>query len=367
MTEHSVSRRDFLAGSAAAAGALAAPATAAAPSRAALPQDGPHWLDGTPPATQEGQCWGYPWPRGTQRAHATFRMIGADGKAVPLQSWPMAWWPDGSLKWTGHAIPADTALTDGLRIEPGRPAAPAAPVTVTEQSGAIEVSSGPLRWRIARSGPAIILSARNGQREVLRDVRLVATAQDRPDEEDGPATDDPVADRVERGGPALLAVLLREELWREDHPTLVRVGDPQNPSWWLREPELSADGTLADRVEWATFSLLTTAGRLDEVSFLDRIYALFPGIASPDEELIRACLAAYAEVDLLLFDWLNLRGTFDYAGISNDQDKTRWAFGAEPFINHFIQPRLQYRINNGIPSRPQDNYDELIFELHFFL
>jgi hypothetical protein len=105
-----------------------------------------------------------------------------------------------------------------------------------------------------------------------------------------------VVDRVERGGPALLAVLLREELWREDHPTLLRVGDPQNPAWWLREPELAADGTLSDRVEWATFSLLTTAGRLDESSFLDRIYALFPGIASPDEELVRACLAAYAEV-----------------------------------------------------------------------
>jgi hypothetical protein len=93
-----------------------------------------------------------------------------------------------------------------------------------------------------------------------------------------------------------LAVLLREELWRDDHPTLGRVGDPQNPTWWLREPELTADGPLADRVEWATFSLLTTAGRLDETSFLDRIYALFPGIASPDEELVRACLGAYAEV-----------------------------------------------------------------------
>ncbi|WP_019832041.1 exo-rhamnogalacturonan lyase family protein [Sphingomonas sp. PR090111-T3T-6A] len=187
MNEHSVSRRDFLAGSAVAAGALATPATAAAPSRTVPPQDGPHWLDGAPPATHEGQCWGYPWPRGTQRAHASFRMMGADGKAVPLQSWPMAYWPDGSLKWTGHAIPADTALTDGLHIESGRPAAPAAPVTVAEQGDAIEVSSGPLRWRIARSGPAIILSARNGQREVLRDVRLVATAQDRADEEDGPA------------------------------------------------------------------------------------------------------------------------------------------------------------------------------------
>jgi hypothetical protein len=50
-------------------------------------------------------------------------------------------------------------------------------------------------------------------------------------------------------------------------------------------------------VEWATFSLLTTAGRLDETSFLDRIFALFPGTASPDEELVRACLGAYAQAD----------------------------------------------------------------------
>jgi hypothetical protein len=51
---------------------------------------------------------------------------------------------------------------------------------------------------------------------------------------------------------------------------------------------------LADRVEWSTFSILSTAGRLDEQGFLDRIYALFPGLDSPDEELVRACLAAYA-------------------------------------------------------------------------
>jgi hypothetical protein len=77
-------------------------------------------------------------------------------------------------------------------------------------------------------------------------------------------------------------------------------------------------------------------------------------------------LAAYAEVDFLLFDWLNLRGTFDFVKVSNDQDQTRYAIGAEPFINRVIQPRIQYRINNGVPTQPDDNTDELVIELHLF-
>jgi hypothetical protein len=96
-------------------------------------------------------------------------------------------------------------------------------------------------------------------------------------------------------GSTLLASLLREELWRDDHPDLVRLGEPERPSWWLRDPEL-AEQSLADRVEWATFSILSTAGRLDEAGFLDRIYRLFPGLQAPDEELVRACLVAYARV-----------------------------------------------------------------------
>jgi hypothetical protein len=73
------------------------------------------------------------------------------------------------------------------------------------------------------------------------------------------------------------------------------MGESDRPSWWLREPEI-ADSPLADRVEWATFSVLSTAGRLDEQGFLERIYALFPGLEAPDEELVRACLGAYAAV-----------------------------------------------------------------------
>jgi hypothetical protein len=77
--------------------------------------------------------------------------------------------------------------------------------------------------------------------------------------------------------------------------------------------------------------------------------------------------AAYAELDLLLFDWLNLRGTFDFVKVAGDRDQTRYTIGAEPFINKVIQPRIQYRINNGIPSEPTQNQDELWLELHLFL
>ena len=82
--------------------------------------------------------------------------------------------------------------------------------------------------------------------------------------------------------------------------------------------------------------------------------------------------AAYAEIDFLVFDWLNLRGTFDFVKVSHDRDQTRYAIGAEPFVNRYIQPRIQYRINNGPPVRGSspgelvDNQDELLFELHLF-
>jgi hypothetical protein len=110
---------------------------------------------------------------------------------------------------------------------------------------------------------------------------------------DGEETE--AGERLDGSGPLILAQLLREELWRDDHPTLVRLGDASHPAWWLRDPDL-AESPLADRVEWATFNLLTTAGRLDEATLLERVFALFPGVQAPDEELVRACVAAYARI-----------------------------------------------------------------------
>src|SRR5271165_1045958 len=53
-----------------------------------------NWLGSTAPALETGVSWGVPWARGTVRREQTFTLSAPDGKALPLQSWPLAYWPD---------------------------------------------------------------------------------------------------------------------------------------------------------------------------------------------------------------------------------------------------------------------------------
>jgi hypothetical protein len=95
------------------------------------------------------------------------------------------------------------------------------------------------------------------------------------------------SDHVDR-----LLGLVRSALAGADGRRLVKVGDDR---WWLgdRADREAAAVPLADRVEWAVYSLLSTAGPLSEPAFLDRVAGLFTGPDLPDEALVRACLDSY--------------------------------------------------------------------------
>src|SRR4051812_13824975 len=62
-----------------------------------------NWIDGAPPEIETGVSWGVSWPRGEVPPGQALSLSNAAGKAFPLQQWPIAYWPDGSLKWTGLA------------------------------------------------------------------------------------------------------------------------------------------------------------------------------------------------------------------------------------------------------------------------
>jgi len=139
-----------------------------------------HWLDGAAPVAETGVSWGVPWPRGAYKKEQTFTLSAADGKALPLQTWPLAYWPDGSLKWSGMATVAAAGAAGPFRVAPGNGGATSATVTVRdEKPGAIEIDTGKLHCRVGREGSALIESMTVDGREVARQGRLVCTLEDR--------------------------------------------------------------------------------------------------------------------------------------------------------------------------------------------
>jgi len=184
------SRRDFV--KAGALGAAALPIVSALRGETPPPATRPatksptgsaplHWLEGTP-AAQDGCAWGVPWPRASLPADSVFALEAADGTAIAIQSWPLATWPDGSLKWSGHAIAPGTGQLDTLALIPNRPSVThPTPVVVRETADSVEIDTGVIVCVVPRRGPHLISNLRRNGRDTAQRGRLVALRKDQPD------------------------------------------------------------------------------------------------------------------------------------------------------------------------------------------
>ena len=145
-----------------------------------------HWLDATAPVVFDGATWGMPWPRGKLKAQTAFALRDGAGTSLPVQSWPTAYWPDGSLKWTAHAIPADVKPASGaFELSVGKKAAtPKHVLGLVESKNFIDVDTGVIRCRLSKQGERLVETISRGGRELLRDGHLVLLAQDKVDLDD---------------------------------------------------------------------------------------------------------------------------------------------------------------------------------------
>src|SRR4051812_20597138 len=82
------------------------------------------WIDREAPLVTTGVSFGVPWPRGGVQKGESLHLVDAKGQPIASQTWPLAYWPDGSLKWTGHAMLADAGIAGPFKIEPGEVPAP---------------------------------------------------------------------------------------------------------------------------------------------------------------------------------------------------------------------------------------------------
>ncbi|MET7883380.1 Tat pathway signal sequence domain protein [Streptomyces avermitilis] len=153
--------------------AQAAPRAEAADADPAVTLD---WLEDGGLGAAPGSTVGVPWPKGAYEEDQEFALTDADGKAVPVQSWPIAYWPDGSLKWTAHAV-GTGAGAGKLTLAAGSPAEPDKKVTVDKRGGTIDVSTGVITAKIGKSGSTLVKSVTRGSTEIAKNGRLVLIRQ----------------------------------------------------------------------------------------------------------------------------------------------------------------------------------------------
>jgi hypothetical protein len=144
------------------------------------------WLEGAP-GVPAGVAWGVPLPRGQYQEGAAFTLTAGEGRTLPLQSWPLAYWPDGSVKWMGFATVAGPGEAGRLTLAPG--AAPVvdgrmAGVTARETGEAIDIDTGGaagMQCHILKNGANLFDTLKIGGRVIARDARSELIAQTGPD------------------------------------------------------------------------------------------------------------------------------------------------------------------------------------------
>ncbi|MFD7770439.1 Tat pathway signal sequence domain protein [Streptomyces sp. NPDC059787] len=219
-----LSRRSMIASAAGGTAALWVSAGAASAEQRSTPSAAPldltghdpvalRWLEGgTPAQLAGGTTWGVPWPRGAFAPDQEFALTTASGEAVPVQTWPTGWWPDGSVKWTAHAIGDAAPRDETYRLAAGTPARPKNTVSVHAGRDDITVSTGVIDVVFPRSGDRVVKAIYRGSTVIAKDGRLVASRQDRPSTEGSPViraeafTGFVTSVRVEQAGPVRAVV-----------------------------------------------------------------------------------------------------------------------------------------------------------------
>jgi len=153
---------------------------------AAQPDEVPLHRIGEVPATQRGVIFGVPFDKGAVTSNTQLQLVGGDGSVIPADTWPLAYWPDGSVKWNGIAATIPAGSKDlKIRIETAKKnskkaSKKAQSYIAADLADAIKVSTGVTDTYIPKHGASLVDSiVRNGVK-VAQNGRLVCSTQSAP-------------------------------------------------------------------------------------------------------------------------------------------------------------------------------------------
>ncbi|KAF4872796.1 hypotheticall protein [Colletotrichum siamense] len=142
------------------------------------------WL-GRTPSYNSGTTFGLPWAKGKHYPNSTEFTISSGG---PLQSWVTAYWPDGSIKWSAHAIPESDTILDEYTVSASSANSTArfsrakrqsnSGLTVTDSSDVVSVDTGKLAITFPKSGNAVVSEIKTASGKVIgQNGKLVLHSQ----------------------------------------------------------------------------------------------------------------------------------------------------------------------------------------------
>lgn len=127
------------------------------------------WV-GTRPSTDCPVCLGIPFLKGELEADGRVVLKDGGGSGIPSDCWPLAYWPDGSVKWLGvtAVVPGEA---EGIRFETvGKKHKmknrSETKIQVDETTSFLRVSTGKVEAYIPKRGSCLLDSLRCGGRAV---------------------------------------------------------------------------------------------------------------------------------------------------------------------------------------------------------
>ncbi len=138
------------------------------------------WVGNTP-ALDVPVSFGVPFAQGQLLPDNKVNVTTRTHAQVPADFWPLAYWPDGSVKWGGFAavVPANTEKVQ-LAIERGKQTKKAATaLQVTEKDGTITIHTGAVTAFISGKNGSVLDSLLYGNVKVGGEAHLICSTQDR--------------------------------------------------------------------------------------------------------------------------------------------------------------------------------------------
>ena len=141
------------------------------------------WIGDTP-QTSTPNTWGVPFEQGYVKPQTTFQ-LKTDNQTLAHDFWPLAYWPDGSVKWGAFAtvVPGNTdslqLSIDLKRNKTQKNNSKSAYPTPTVQDSKLIITTGPLTAHLSRKGGNLIDSLVYNGVKVAGEAQLICQTREK--------------------------------------------------------------------------------------------------------------------------------------------------------------------------------------------